>query len=157
MQIAIEQLPEAAGKSTTSLAHLPIGEFGSIEKMPSAANEVERATTQAATGSAEPRPPATHFIAGAPAFWLSSQMWKSFLGVPGVLLQGVTDLFLVVFLLLGGDTIRRKLMRLTGPSLSKCKVAIRILDDINSSTRKYMLMLLSINVPVALLRRAVFR
>ncbi len=59
--------------------------------------------------------------------------------------------FLVFFLLLGGDTFKRKLVRLTGPSLAKRKITVQILDDINGSIQKYMFMLLATNVLVALL------
>jgi hypothetical protein len=40
-----------------------------------------------------------------------------------------------VFLLLSGDTFKRKLVKLTGPSLSRKKVTVHILDDINSRSR----------------------
>ena len=42
-------------------------------------------------------------------------------------------------------------MRLTGPSLSKKKITVHILDDINGSIQKYMLMLLTTNLLVGLL------
>jgi predicted PurR-regulated permease PerM len=64
--------------------------------------------------------------------------------------------FLVFFLLIGGDTFKRKLVRLTGPSLSKRKITVNILDDINHSIQKYMLMLLTPNLLVALLSWAAF-
>jgi predicted PurR-regulated permease PerM len=65
--------------------------------------------------------------------------------------------FLVFFLLLGGDTFKRKLVRLTGPSLSKRKITVHILDDINGSIQKYMFMLVTTNLLVALLNWIAFR
>ena len=59
--------------------------------------------------------------------------------------------FLVFFLLLGGDTFKRKLVRLAGPSMGKRKITVQILDDINGSLQKYMFMLLTTNMLVALL------
>ncbi len=64
--------------------------------------------------------------------------------------------FLVFFLLLGGDTFKRKLVRLAGSSLSRRKITVKILDDINGSIQKYMLMLLTTNLLVALLSWIVF-
>ena len=49
------------------------------------------------------------------------------------------------FLLLGGDTFKRKLVRLAGPTLAKRKITVQILDDINGSIQKYMFMLLTTN------------
>jgi predicted PurR-regulated permease PerM len=66
-------------------------------------------------------------------------------------------LFLVFFLLLGGDRFKRKLVHLTGPSLSNKKITVNILDDINGSIQKYMLMLLTTNLLVAFLTWIAFR
>ncbi len=60
-------------------------------------------------------------------------------------------IFLVFFLLLAGDTFKRKLVKLTGPSLTRKKVTVHILDDINTSIQNYMFMLLVTNVLLALL------
>ncbi len=73
------------------------------------------------------------------------------MGALVVLAQAATVVLLVFFLLLGGDTFKRKLVRLTGPSLSKRKITVQILDDINGSIQKYMFMLLTTNLLVALL------
>jgi predicted PurR-regulated permease PerM len=72
-------------------------------------------------------------------------------GAVGFLGQTIMVLFLTFFLLLGGDTFKRKLVRLTGPSLSKKKITVQILDDINDSIQKYLFMLLLTNVLVAVL------
>src|SRR5271169_3884354 len=77
MQTIIEQLPEAATRFATALGHVQIGQIGNMQKMQSAATVVERATTQAAGGSAAPRAPATHVIVDQPTFKLSSFLWES--------------------------------------------------------------------------------
>jgi predicted PurR-regulated permease PerM len=66
-------------------------------------------------------------------------------------------LFLVYFLLLAANTFKRKLVRITGPPLSRKKITVLILDDINSSIQRYMLMLLLTNVLVGLLAWLAFR
>ena len=152
MQTIIEQLPEAATKFATGIARLQIGQIGNLQKMQNAATEVEQATTNAAGGgSAAPRQPATHVIVDKPTFKLGNYLWESSMGAIGVMAQAAMVVFLVFFLLLGGDTFKRKLVQLTGPSLSKRKITVNILDDINGSIQKYMLMLLTTNLLVALL------
>ena len=79
------------------------------------------------------------------------------MGAVGMLGQTIMVLFLTFFLLLGGDTFKRKLVRLTGPSLSKKKITVQILDDINDSIQKYLFMLLATNVLVAVLAWIAFR
>ena len=65
-------------------------------------------------------------------------------------------LFLTFFLLVGGDTFKRKLVRLTGPSLSSKKITVQIVDDINDSIQKYLFMLLVTNVLVGMLAWGAF-
>ena len=151
VQTIIEQLPVAATKFATGLARMQIGQTGNMQKMQSAATEVEKATTQAAGGAVAPRQPATHVIVDQPTFKLSSFLWESSMSALGAIGQAAMVVFLVFFLLLGGDTFKRKLVRLTGPSLSKRKITVHILDDINGSIQKYMLMLLTTNLLVGLL------
>ena len=74
MQTIIEQLPVAATKFATGIARMQIGQTGNIQKMQSAAAEVEKATTQAAGGSTAPRQPATHVIVDKPTFKVDSVM-----------------------------------------------------------------------------------
>jgi predicted PurR-regulated permease PerM len=152
VQTIIEQLPVAASKFATGLARMRISQIGNLQKIQSAATEVERATTQAAGGGpVAPRQPATHVIVDQPKFKLSNFLWESSMGAVGAVGQAATVVFLVFFLLLGGDTFKRKLVRLTGPSLSKRKITVHILDAINASIQKYMLLMLTTNVLVALL------
>lgn len=155
MQTILEQLPEAATKLSAELARLRITQIGNMQKMQNAATQVERAAIQAS--GATPRQSAIHVIIDQPAFKLSTFLWKGSIGTIGVLSQAAMVGFFVFFLLLGGDRFKRSLVRLTGPSLSKRKITVQILDDINGSIQKYMLMLLATNLLVGLLTWIVFR
>ena len=64
--------------------------------------------------------------------------------------------FLTYFLLLSGDTFKRKLVRLAGPTLTRKKITVHILDDINNSIQSYMFMLLVTNELVGILSWAAF-
>ena len=97
-----------------------------------------------------------HVVVDPPAFKLGTFLWATSLGAVGVLGQAAMVVFLVFFLLLGGDLFKRKLVRLTGPSLSKRKITVHMLDDINDSIQQYMLMLLATNLLVAILSWLVF-
>jgi predicted PurR-regulated permease PerM len=151
VQTIIEQLPEAATKFATGIARMRISQIGNMQKMQSAATEVEKAATQAAGDSVVARQPATHVIVDKPTFKVGNFLWENSMGAIGLMGQAAMVVFLIFFLLLGGDTFKRKLVRLTGPTLSKKKITVQILDDINGSIQKYMLMLLTTNLLVALL------
>jgi predicted PurR-regulated permease PerM len=157
MQTIIEQLPEAADKVSTAIERTRIGQPGSMQKIQNAATGVEKATAQAAGGSMASRQSATHVVVDGPPFQLGNYLWQGSLGALGAIVQAAIVVFLVLFLLLGGDRFKRKLMQLTGPSLSNKKITVHILDDINGSIQKYMLMLLTTNLLVALLTWIAFR
>jgi predicted PurR-regulated permease PerM len=151
VQTIIEQIPEATTKFANGLAHLQITHIGNMQKVQNAATAVETVTGQAGGVTVDPRQPATHVIVDKPKFKLGAYLWESSMGALGAMGQAAMVIFLVFFLLLGGDTFKRKLVRLTGPSLASKKITVKILDDINGSIQKYMFMLLTTNLLVALL------
>jgi predicted PurR-regulated permease PerM len=157
MQTIIEQLPEAASKISTAIEKLRIGQGANIAKIQNAAAEVESATAGTPGRSQSARQQATRVVVDPPAFRLGNFLWQGSMGALGGIGQAAMVLFLVFFLLLGGDQFKRKLVQLTGPSLSNKKVTVKILDDINASIQKYMFMLLTTNLLVALLTWIAFR
>ncbi|HEU5181368.1 MAG TPA: AI-2E family transporter, partial [Candidatus Polarisedimenticolia bacterium] len=113
--------------------------------------EIEEAASQAADSPSTAKQPATHVVIDEPAFKLENLLLVGSMGALGFMAEAAMVVFLVFFLLLAGDTFKRKLVRLTGPLLSNKKITVRILDDINDSIQKYMFMLLMTNVLVGLL------
>ena len=155
-QAIVEQLPEAATTFSTALGRLSTGAGSTLQKMQSAATEVEKATAQAA-GSSPGKAAATHVVVDTPGFKLGNLLLLGSMGAVGFLGQVLMVVFLTFFLLLGGDLFKRKLVRLTGPTLSNKKITVQILDEINDSIQKYLFMLLVTNVLVALLAWIAFR
>ncbi len=151
MQTIFTHLPEAMGKVSTGLASQLDGHNGNMQKIQSAASDMEKATSPAADLPLSAEKGATHVVVDAPAFKLGNFFWAGSKGVMGFIGQAAMVIFLVFFLLLAADTFKRKLVRLTGPSLSRRKITVHILNDINRSIQLYMLMLLLTNVLVALL------
>ena len=158
MQRIIEQLPEAASQVSSGLARLGQGQRGAMQKIQTAASELEQAASEATGIPAKPHGAVRHVIVDDPAaFKTGNVLWAGSMGAMGYVVQAAMVLFLVFFLLLSGNTYKRKLVRLTGPSLSRRKITVQVLDDINRSIQRYMLMLLSTNVLVALLAWIAFR
>ncbi len=107
-----------------------------MRKVQTAAREFEQAMTQ--TAGVAPRQPATRVVIDPPIFKMSNFLWVGSKGAAGFVGQAAMVLFLTFFLLLSGNTYKRKLVRLTGPSLSNKKIAMHILDDINASIREFL-------------------
>nr|WP_211167075.1 AI-2E family transporter [Aromatoleum evansii] len=147
MQTILDQVPEAVSSVSAGFASLRKGEASTMQKVQTAAAEIEKATSAASA----PRQPATRVVIDPPGFKLGNFLWAGSMGAAGVIGQASMVLFLTFFLLLSGDTFKRKLVRLTGPSLSSRKITIHILDDINASIQRYMFMLLATNVLLGLL------
>jgi predicted PurR-regulated permease PerM len=115
--------------------------------MQEAASEIEKATTQAA--GAKPTRSAPAPAPEAPKLRISEFVGAGLMGVVALIGQTTMVLFLVFFLLLSGDTFKRKMVKLTGPRLSQKKITVQILDDINTSIQNYMFMLLVTNLLLA--------
>jgi predicted PurR-regulated permease PerM len=152
----LDQAPEAAMKLSVVLRDMA-SQPNTMLKVQEAAREIEQATNQAANGTARAQKPPTRVVIEEPKFKLVNWLWTGSWGVFGLIGETVMLLLLVVFLLLSGDTFKRKLMRISGPSLSKRKITVAILDDIDRSIQNYMLTLLFANTLLGLLTWIVFR
>ena len=152
----LDQVPDAAGKLSVALKDMAT-QPNTMLKVQAAAREIEQATNQAANGTAASQKPPTRVVIEEPKFKLLNWLWTGSLGMFGIIGETAMMLILVVFLLLSGDTFKRKLMRISGPSLSKRKITAAILDDIDRSIQNYMLTLLMANVLLGVLTWLAFR
>ena len=147
----LDQLPAAASKLSSALRSMARGRANTVQKVQAAAREIEQATSQATDSPSLPKPAATHIVIDQPKLKLGVLVMAGSMGAFEFIGEAMMVLILVFFLLLSGDTFKRKLVRLTGPSLSDKKITVRILDDINRSIQSYMFTLLVANVLLALL------
>lgn len=157
-QSIVERLPAAAHQLSRAIvtARNQGGQTSTIQKMQAAANEIENAAGQAAGARLDAKRQAPAVVS-PPSFQLSEWIWTGSMGAMIFMGQATMVAFLVFFLLLSGDKFKRKLVKLTGPSLSNKKIAVSILLEINSSIQRYMFMLLVTNSLLAVLMWIVFR
>jgi predicted PurR-regulated permease PerM len=152
----LDQVPDAAGKLSVVLKDMA-AQPNTVLKVQAAALEIEQATNQAASGTTASQKPPTRVVIEEPKFKLLTWLWTGSLGMFGIIGETAMMLILVIFLLLSGDTFKRKFMRISGPSLSKRKITAAILDDIDRSIQNYMLTLLMANVLLGVLTWLAFR
>lgn len=148
-QSILDELPASAHKLARTLSDLRKGKLTTIQKVQKAATEIEQATapTSAGTPHAERKQP----VPDQPAIQIKDLLWAGSLNLLSFAGEATMAAFLVFFFLLSGDTFRRKLVKLAGPSLSRKKITVHILDNINTSIQNYMFMLLVTNTILALL------
>jgi predicted PurR-regulated permease PerM len=154
----IDELPTLTHKVTKLMAEASDGQPSTIQQVQAAAAELEQAASNA--GADAKRAPQRHAptpaqaassVPGSSNFRVMDWLLAGSVGLASFVSQTTMVVFLVFFLLLAGDTFKRKLVKLTGPSLTKKKVTVHILEDINSSIQNYMFMLLVTNTLLALL------
>lgn len=64
--------------------------------------------------------------------------------------EGPVVVILTFFLLASGDHFRRKLMSVAGPSLSRRKITLDILNEIDTQVQRYMLSMVASNIAAGL-------
>jgi predicted PurR-regulated permease PerM len=157
VQSIIAKLPEVSTKLTSAFASKRGEPLTNIQKVQIAASQVETATDSVTNAVAPKKNQKVHVVIDERKFKIGDFLWRGSLGVFGFIGEAITMAFLAYFLLLSGDTFKRKLVRLTGPSLSQRKITVNILEDINNSIQRYMFMLLVTNVMVGLAMWITFR
>ena len=105
-----------------------------LEQVQEAAKEIDKAAAAAAK-PAVTTPGATQVEVVQPAFRVSDYLGGNLLGFFG---QFALILFLVYFLLVTGDLYKRKIVKIAGPTLTKKKITVQILDDINRQIESFI-------------------
>jgi predicted PurR-regulated permease PerM len=149
----VEEIPAAGHKLSRLLATTTGAGGGTLQRIQAAANELEQATTGGLRKA--PKKPVAVVTEGG-SIKVIDWVWAGSRGLANFLGQATMVAFLVYFLLLSGDIFKRKLVKLTGPSLSKKRITVQILEDINGSIQGYMFMLLMTNGLLALLTWGAF-
>ncbi len=155
-QTILARLPVAAKQISKAIAKAQDGQPSTMQKMQTAATEIEKAASQDTTIRASSRQ-AAPLVAARPPFKIQDWLWAGSMGAAEFVGQMTMVTFLIFFLLLSGDSFKRKLVKITGPSLSSKKITVHILDAINKSIQNYMFMLLVTNALLALLLWIAFR
>lgn len=145
----IEELPDAGRKLSRLVASTTSAKDSTLRRIQDVATQIEQATS--GKPSTPARKPVAVLTQEGNHIKVIDWVWAGSRGLLAFLSQATMVVFLVFFLLLSGDTFKRKLVKLAGPSLSRKKVTVHILDEINASIQGYMFMLLVTNVLLALL------
>ena len=147
----IESLPDAA-KKVKSVWLASRGQSESaIQKMQRAALQLEGAAQPDSGSSAPTRKGVTRVQIERPQFDIQDYLWTGTVGLATSIGQAVSVLFIAYFLLVSGDTFRRKMVKITGPSIAKKKVTLQAMNEITAQIQRHLLVqvLLSLIVGVS--------
>jgi predicted PurR-regulated permease PerM len=145
----LNSLPVAAQKARTLMHSAPGSGPSPLDTVQQAAQHLEQAASDNATPLAARRGVTRVLIEPRP-FNVRDYLWSGTIGLAGFLGQMTVVLFLSFFALCAGDTFRRKLVKITGPSLTKKKITIQVLDDITDQIQRYLLVQLLMSALVGL-------
>lgn len=133
----VEALPAAAQKLGQALKSSPGKTDSALETVQKAAAQIEQATRDSAATTG-PNRGATRVVIEAARFNIKNYLWTGTVGLMTLIGQVTVVVFLTYFLMLSGDTFRRKLIKLAGPSLSRKKVTLQALHEISGQIQRYL-------------------
>jgi len=156
----LDIVPHATQKFSMSLRRSALGPPGAVEKIQKAASELEKAAAAAATTASAPALTAPRVDARRAAEASAFNVWDYVvMGTASAIAgagQFVVVVALVYFLLIAGDSFRRTLMRTSGDTLSKKKITLQILEEINSQIQRYLLVQLATSALLGVVAWVVF-
>ncbi len=135
----IETLPSAAQKIRLARLKDRGTSKGTMENVQKTATQLERAASE--TGAPEPAAPSgvTRVQIEKPKLNIKDYLWMGTKGAFVFAGQLTMVLFLAYFMMVAGNTFRRKLVKITGPALSKKKITLQVLDEIAGQIQRYLL------------------
>jgi predicted PurR-regulated permease PerM len=153
----VQQLPEAAQRLRAALRKdRRANRGGTIEQVQKAASELSQAASEA-TASTPPPKGVLRVQVEEPAVKVSDYLWWSSAGILTFAGQTVSVLFLVYFMLMSGDLFKRKLVQVTGPTLTKKKITVQILDEISQQIERFLFVQVLTSAIVAVASWIAFR
>lgn len=144
----LESLPAAAKKLRDSVRVRGdrTDTLGTVQK---AAAQLEQAANEASPAAPAGRG-VQRVVVEKPRFDIRDHLWSGTVGLASLIGQIVVVTFLTYFLLLSGDTFRRKLVRLAGPTFADKRITVQALDEITIQIQRYLLVQLLASVLVGL-------
>lgn len=143
----VEQLPEAAIRIRSHVQDNPWTGPGPLAKISRAATELEKAATEVAGGTALSRSPLDQ---GNSLGFVKQFLLVQTSSAVTTLLQLVSGLLIAFFLLAAGTAFRRKLTRIAGPSHSRRRATVEMLNEIDTHIQRYILVTIASNVLIGL-------
>lgn len=144
----VDSLPDAAQKLRDALQTRRGAPESSIDKMQRAAEKLEQAAQQGASAAPPASKGVTRVQIERPHFNIRDYLWSSTLGMVGLVGQAMVVLFIAFFLLTSGDRFRRKMVNIAGPTFSKKKITIQVLDEITAQIQRYLMLQIATSVLV---------
>ncbi|RST52126.1 AI-2E family transporter [Variovorax sp. MHTC-1] len=134
----LDTLPVAAQKLRAAMRSGRSTDTSALDTVQKAAAQLEQAAEENSAKVAA-RKGVARVVIERPAFNVRDYLWSGTVGLIAAIGQLTLVAFLTFFALGSGDTFRRKLVKITGPSLQKKRITVHVLDDITRHIERYLL------------------
>ena len=141
MTTMLDKIPEAVKQLQRSARHNQDPDM--IDKAQEAAHQIQKATEKAYQSKEDKTGPGVMRVKiEKPVFNLRDYILGGSINLMVLGSQALTVLLLVYFLLAVGNLYKRKLVKITGPTLTEKKITVTILDEFNLMIRRFLFVML---------------
>ncbi len=135
----VESLPDAVDKFRKALRKEQGASDSAMHKMQTATTELEQAARSIPATTPTAPKGVTRVQIEKPKFSIQDYFWAGMMGAAGVAGQAAIVIFLAYFLMVSGDSFRRKIVRINGPTFARKKITLQAMDEINGQIQNYLL------------------
>lgn len=132
----VEALPAAAQKFRQAVKARTGRSNSTLETVQKAAAQIEQAAQD--SGSPGTSRGAMRVVIEPSRFNIKNYLWSGTIGLIALIGQATVVIFLTYFLMLSGDTFRRKLIKVAGDNLSSKKITLQALNEITGQIQRYL-------------------
>ena len=132
----LEALPAAAQKFRQAVKNRSGRSDSALKTVQKAAAQIEQAAQESSTPGTTRG--AMRVVVEPARFDVTHYLWSGTIGLIALIGQATVVVFLTYFLMLSGDTFRRKLIKLAGDSFSSKKVTLQALNEITGQIQRYL-------------------
>lgn len=132
----LEALPAAAQKFRQAVKVRTNQSDSALETVQKAAAQLEQAAQESAATSNTRG--AMRVVVEPARFNIKNYLWSGTIGLIALIGQATVVIFFTYFLMLSGDSFRRKLIKLAGSSISSKKITLQALNEITDQIQRYL-------------------
>jgi predicted PurR-regulated permease PerM len=147
----IESLPELTQQIRQTMRARHGSSVSNIDKMQKAAAQLEQAAQEGGLTASNTARGVTRVHVERPQFDIKDYLWTGTLGLAASLGQATMVLFISFFLMASGNTFRRKLVKIVGPTFARRKITVQALDEITAQVQRYLLVQVLLSFAVGLM------
>ncbi|MES2088571.1 MAG: AI-2E family transporter [Pseudomonadota bacterium] len=135
----VDSLPQATQKVRRAIHANRKQSETAIDQMQKAAEQLEQAAHEGGGMRAATTRGVTRVRIEPAQFDINDYLWSGTLGLAASIGQAVVVVFITYFLLASGNSFRRKMVKIAGPTFAQKRITVQALDEITQQIQRYLL------------------